>query len=237
MAEPFRFKQFDIHQDKCAMKVGTDGILLGAWADINNVKTVLDIGTGSGIIAIMLGQRAEAATIDGLDIDKAAYEQSLENMHQAPWSDRLRAFNSSVQEFTRTHEGVYDLIVSNPPFFSGGTFSQNQDRNSVRHTIKMPHGDLLMAVQKLLAPQGKFCLILPYIEGLRFQELAERYKLYCTRVTNVKTKADRSVERLLLQLERSRKEINEDELVIQHEGHNEWTEEYIELTRDFYLNM
>lgn len=219
------------------MKVGTDGILLGAWADVNEVQTILDIGTGSGVIAIMLGQRAESAIIDGLDIDELAYEQTKENMERTPWSDRMRAFHTSVQEFTKTHEGTYDLIVSNPPFFSGGTFSRDQDRNSVRHTVKLPHGDLLMAVQKLLAPKGKFCLILPYIEGLRFQELAETYKLYCTRVTNVKPKADKSVERLLLQFERNKKELIEDELIIQKEGPNEWTEAFVELTRDFYLKM
>jgi tRNA1Val (adenine37-N6)-methyltransferase len=237
MAKPFHFKQFDIHQDKATMKVGTDGILLGAWADISDAQTILDIGTGSGVIAIMLGQRAESATIDGLDIDDLAYEQARENMERTPWSDRMRAFHTSVQEFAKTHEGTYDLIVSNPPFFSGGTFSHNQDRNSVRHTVKLPHGDLLMAVQKLLAPKGKFCLILPYIEGLRFQELAESYKLYCTQVTNVKTKEDRSVERLLLQFERNREELREDELIIREDGDNEWTEQYMELTRAFYLKM
>lgn len=237
MAEPFHFKQFDIHQDKSAMKVGTDGILLGAWADISHAKSILDIGTGSGVIAIMLGQRADQATIDGLDIDGSAFEQTKENMDRAPWSNRMRAFHISVQDFSKTQEGTYDLIVSNPPFFSGGTFSHNQDRNSVRHTVKMPHGDLLTAVQKLLAPGGKFCLILPFIEGLRFQELAETYKLYCTRVTNVKPKADRPVERLLLQFERNKKILKEEELIIQKEGHNDWTEQYIELTREFYLKM
>ncbi len=237
MAKPFHFKQFDIHQDKSAMKVGTDGILLGAWADISDAKSILDIGTGSGVIAVMLGQRADQATIDGLDIDGSAFEQTKENMDRAPWSNRMRAFHISVQDFTKTHEGTYDLIVSNPPFFSGGTFSQNQDRNSVRHTIKMPHGDLLMAVQKLLAPSGKFCLILPFIEGLRFQELAETYKLYCTRVTNVKPKADKPVERLLLQFERNKKTVEEDELVIQKQENTEWTEQFIALTRAFYLKM
>lgn len=237
MAKPFHFKKFDIHQDKCAMKVGTDGVLLGAWADVSEAKTILDIGTGSGVIAIMLGQRAAQAQIDGLDIDELAYEQTTENMQRAPWADRMRAFHTSVQEFAKDHGSSYDLIVSNPPFFSGGTFSNKQDRNSVRHTVKLPHGDLLMAVQKLLAPQGRFCLILPYIEGLRFQELAETYKLYCTHVTTVKPKKDKPVERLLLQFERLKKEKQEDELVIQNEGHNEWTKQYIALTREFYLKM
>jgi tRNA1Val (adenine37-N6)-methyltransferase len=237
MAKPFHFKQFEIHQDKAAMKVGTDGILLGAWADVGSAKTILDIGTGSGVIAIMLGQRAESASIDGLDIDQLAYEQTRENMERAPWSDRMQVFHISVQEFAKAHEKDYDLIVSNPPFFSGGTFSNNQDRNSVRHTVKLPHGDLLSAVQKMLAPEGKFCLILPYIEGLRFQELAETYKLFCTRVTNVKPRANKPVERLLLQFERAKKEQQEDDLILQEKGDNEWTQQYIELTKAFYLKM
>jgi tRNA1Val (adenine37-N6)-methyltransferase len=236
-AKPFQFKQFDIHQDKCMMKVGTDGVLLGAWADVKDVHSILDIGTGSGVIAIMLGQRSETARIDGLEIDDSAYEQTEENMERAPWANRMQAFHTSVQEFAKSCTDKYDLIVSNPPFFSGGTFSNNQDRNSVRHTIKLPHGDLLSAVRKLLAPQGKFCLILPYIEGLRFQELAQSYKLYCTRVTQVKPKEEKQVERLLLQFEQQEKEMIEDELIIQNDGRNDWTEQYIELTKAFYLKM
>ncbi len=235
---PFEFKKFNIHQDKCTMKVGTDGVLLGAWADVADAKNILDIGTGSGVIAIMLGQRAEQAQVDGVEIDESAYEQTRENMRRAAWADRMRVFNQSIQEFSKNPEaGSYDLIVSNPPFFSGGTFSNKQDRNSVRHTVKMPHGDLLSAVRKLLAPSGKFCLILPYIEGLRFQELAQSYHLYCTKVTHVKPKAGKPVERLLMQFECKPKMLQEDELVIQKEERNDWTEAYIALTREFYLKM
>lgn len=234
---PFHFKQFTIEQDRCPMKVGTDGVLLGAWADVAGADQVLDIGTGTGVIAIMLGQRAPEATIHGVEVDEEAFLQAEENMHRAPWADRLRAFHTSIQEFTRHHPHQYDLIVSNPPFFSGGTFSTNQDRTSVRHTVKLPHGDLLISVRSLLAPEGKFCVILPLIEGLRFQELAESYHLYCTKVTEVRPKKEKPVERLLLQLERQKKEVRKDELIIQHEGNNEWTEKYIALTGAFYLKM
>ena len=235
--KPFYFKQFVIHQDRCAMKVGTDGVLLGAWADVQDVKTALDIGAGSGLIAIMLGQRAPEAAIHAVEIDEAAYLQAQENIQNAPWANRLSAFHLPVQDFVQAQEQQYDLIVSNPPFFTGGTFSNNQDRMSVRHTIKLPHGDLLAAARTLLTEKGRFCVILPFIEGLRFQELAKSYHLYCTALTEVKPKADKPVERLLMQFEREERPLKQYGLVIQHDGRNEWTEAYRTLTGGFYLYM
>lgn len=235
--KPFYFKQFSIYQERCTMKVGTDGVLLGAWADVTEVKTALDIGTGSGVIAIMLGQRAPETLIHAVEIDSEACAQAQENMQNAPWADRLTAFNSAIQTFAESQSQTYDLIVSNPPFFSGGTFSNNQDRNSVRHTIKLPHGDLLAAVRTLLADHGKFCVILPFIEGLRFQELAKSYHLYCTKMTEVRPKQDKPIERLLLQFERQERPLVKSDLTIQHNGINEWTDAYIELTGAFYLYM
>ena len=235
--QPFQFKQFSIQQDKCSMKVGTDGILLGAWADISQAKRILDIGAGTGIIAIMLGQRNEEAIIHAVEVDDLAFEQAQENMRNAPWANRLEVIHHSIQDFAETQPEQYDLIVSNPPFFSGGTFSFNQDRNSVRHTIKLPHGDMLRAVQKLLTKSGKFCVILPFVEGLRFQELATSYHFYCTRVTEVLPKEHKPVERLLMQFELESKTPIRDQLIIQHEGHNEWTAQYQLLTQDFYLKF
>lgn len=234
---PFEFKQFSIQQDKCTMKVGTDGILLGAWADTAGAKRILDIGAGSGLIAIMLGQRNAEASIHAVEIDDQAFEQAQENMHNAPWAERLEVVHQSIQEFAETGIEPYDLIVSNPPFFSGGTFSFNQDRNSVRHTVKLPHSDMLHAVQKLLAKTGKFCVILPFVEGLRFQELATSFHFYCTRITEVMAKPHKPVERLLMQFELKNKPLQQDQLIIQNEAHNDWSEAYQALTREFYLKM
>lgn len=235
--QTFQFKQFNIQQDKCSMKVGTDGVLLGAWADGEKATRILDIGTGSGLIAIMLAQRNATAQIHAVEIDDQAYLQAAENMENSPWADRLTVFHQSIQEFADTPPQEYDLIVSNPPFFSGGTFSFNQDRNSVRHTVKLPHGDMLRAVQKLLAKTGKFCVILPFVEGLRFQELAASYHFYCTRVTEVLTNANKPVERLLMQFELESRTPQRDQLVVRQEGPVEWTEAYQNLTRAFYLKM
>jgi len=235
---PFEFKKFSIKQDKCPMKVGTDGVLLGAWADVTDANKVLDIGTGTGLVAIMLGQRTKKAQIHAVEIDETSCEQAKENMQAVPWSNRLKAFPISIQEYARTAKDRYDLIVSNPPFFTGGTFSDNQDRNSVRHTVKLPHGELLRAVRDLLKPEGSFCVVLPFIEGLRFEELANTYNFYCTKRLEVRPKAGKSVERLLLKFEQTPTEkVEKDELIIQKDGRNEWTEEYIALTGDFYLKM
>jgi len=238
-AAPFYFKQFVIHQDRCAMKVGTDGVLLGAWADVQGVNLALDIGAGTGLVGIMLAQRAADARIDCVEIDRLAYEQAEENIIRSPWADRLQAIHAPIQEYARPLPQQYDLIVSNPPFFSGGTFSANGDRANVRHTVKLPHGDLLGVARDLLAPQGRFCVILPYLEGLRFEELARNYNLHCTKSLEVVPKADKPVERLLMQFERQPLQSagGPGRLVIQHDARNDWTAEYIALTGAFYLKM
>ena len=234
--QPFQFKQFSIEQDKCAMKVGTDGILLGAWADVDGASTVLDIGAGTGLIAIMLAQRSPSADIHAVEIDEQACAQAASNMANSPWGERLKAIHSSIQDYAKLSPYRYDLIVSNPPFFSGGTFSNSQDKTSVRHTVKMPHGDLLVAVRTLLSGLGKFCAVLPNMEGLRFIEMAKRYGIYCTKMTAVKPLQDKSVERLLLQFEKLEKDLVNNELVIQKGADaNNWTEDFVKLTGAFYL--
>jgi tRNA1Val (adenine37-N6)-methyltransferase len=236
--QPFRFKQFKIYQDKCLMKVGTDGILLGAWADVAGAQEMLDIGTGTGVIAIMLAQRSEEARIDGVEIDQYSYEQAVQNVTDCPWNTRINVVHESIQNYAKQLPKQYDLIVSNPPFFSGGTFSSSQDRTSVRHTVKLPHGDLLRSVRQLLDSEGRFAVVLPLIEGLRFEEMARTYKLFCTRKKAVRPKADKPVERLLMLFEKVEKPIIEEpELVIQYDGRNNWTEDYIDLTKAFYLKM
>lgn len=235
-SKPFQFKQFSISQDRCAMKVGTDGVLLGAWADVRDSKMILDIGTGTGVIAIMLAQRNEKAKVHGVEIEEQAYQQAQENMENSAFSERLTSFHIDIQTYMRVTDRKYDLIVSNPPFFTGGTLSATQDKMNVRHTVKLPHGDLLLAVKHLLNPKGKFCVILPLIEGLRFKELAERAGLFCTKMTEVRPKAEKAVERLLLQFENQGNMMLQNQLIIQaKDGRHDFTEEYTALVKDFYI--
>ncbi|MEY3053462.1 MAG: hypothetical protein RLY31_3247 [Bacteroidota bacterium] len=233
-AQTFRFKSFVIEQDRCTMKVGTDGVLLGAWAPVDRAQRILDIGTGTGLIAIMLAQRAPAAAVEAVEIDPLACGQARENMGRSPWAGRLQAHPQAIQEYARTKPAPYDLIVSNPPFFSGGTFSGSQDRNAVRHTVKMPHGDLLGAVRSLLGPAGRFCVVLPFMEGLRFRELASDYHLYCTKMTEVVAREGKPVGRLLLMFEQTLRPIGKDRLAIADEA-GRWTTAYKDLTGPFYL--
>lgn len=233
----FRFKQFDISQANTAMKVNTDGVLLGAWCDVTGVKESLDIGTGTGIIAIMLAQRNSGLISWGIDIDLVACEEARGNMQDSPYSDRLRCQHQSVQSFATEFQGKFDLIISNPPFFSGGTFSSNENKANVRHTIKLSHGDLLLAVRRLLHPKGHFDVILPYLEGVRFIEMAETYGFHPIRRTEVLSKKHKPVERLLISLSATfRGECSKDQIILHSDGGPYgYSEDFTALTRDFYL--
>ncbi len=238
VSKPFNFKQFKIEQDRCAMKVGLDGVLLGAWADVSEAKTILDIGSGTGVIAIMMAQRTantdNNAQVHAVEIDDAAFLQSKENMESCPFSERLHVYHESIQEFAKSHDSTYDLIVSNPPFFTGGTFSSNQDKANVRHTVKLPHSDLLNATRQLLNKNGRFCVILPLIEGLRFMEVALTYGFYCTKRMEVHTLLNKPIERLLLQFECENKPMLNEEIVVHNsDTRNDYTNDYKDLTKDF----
>ncbi|MRX39186.1 methyltransferase [Flavobacterium sp. LC2016-23] len=234
----FKFKQFAIQQDKTAMKVGTDGVLLGAWAPVNNNPfSILDIGAGTGIIALMLAQRTHAEQIDALEIDEDAYEQAVENFESSPWGDRLFCFHAGLDEFIEEPEDEYDLIVSNPPFYSEDYKTENEQRDLARFQDAMPFEELVEAADLLLSENGIFALILPYKEEERFIALAKESELYPLKITRVKGTPASSIKRSLLAFSRDEKtKIEIDELIIEMERHN-YTAEYIELTKDFYLKF
>ncbi|MBK8700008.1 MAG: methyltransferase [Saprospiraceae bacterium] len=230
----FKFKQFVIKQDNCTMKVNTDGVLLGAWADPSGASNVLDIGTGTGVIALMMAQKEPSAKITGIEIDESSSLEAMENVSNSKFADRVEIIQRSIQDYAKNNKKQFDLIISNPPFFTGGTFSANENKANVRHTIKLPHGDLLIAVNTLLHPEGNFALILPYIEGLRFIELAERSKLHLSKLTEVRHHSDKPVERLLILLQKRKENVKHEELLIMDEDLQSYTQQFISLTRDFY---
>lgn len=234
----FNFKQFTIKQDRCAMKIGTDGVLLGAWSPIpDNCYSVLDIGTGTGIIALMIAQRSNANQIDALEIDESAYEQATENFENTPWSDRLFCFHAGLDELIDEPEDEYDLIISNPPFYTENFKTENDQRDLARFEDAMPFEMLVEAADLLLSENGIFSVIIPFKEEEHFIDLAKEFELFPIKLTRVKGTPTSEIKRSLLAFQRfESNEIEIDELTIETERHI-YTEEYIALTRDFYLKM
>ncbi len=231
----FHFKQFTIHQDKCAMKVGTDAVLLGAWTQTGNETTILDIGTGSGVIALMLAQKC-SASIDAIDIDENAFRQAHENFLISPWYFRLNCLHQSFQDFSVKHSGKYDLIVTNPPYFLQASKPSVESRTNARHREVLAFDELLDGVKKLLNTNGRFCLILPSKEGMDFLNRAQQKGLFCNHLVRIKTKADKEEKRLIMQFGFQFGLLTEEEIIIQEEDGN-FTLEYIKLTRDYYLQL
>jgi len=234
----FQFKQFAVNQDQCAMKIGTDGVLLGAWVPIDTrPNSILDIGTGTGIIALMLAQRCDAQQIDALEIDENAYEQAVDNFESSPWSDRLFCFHAGLDEFVEEPEDEYDLIVSNPPFYVEDYRSDNAQRDLARFQEAMPFEDLVEAAALLLSENGVFAVIIPFKEEEKFLELAKEYELFPIKITRVKGTHETQIVRSLLAFRRYEMAVlTADELVIEINRH-EYTYDYIALTKDFYLKM
>lgn len=234
----FQFKQFSVQQDRCAMKVGTDSVLLGAWCPIeNNPFSVLDIGAGTGILSLMIAQRSNAEQIDALEIDEEAYEQCVENFENSPWGDRLFCFHAGLDEFVDEPEDEYDLIISNPPFYSEDYKTENSQRDLARFQEAMPFDDLVEAADLLLSENGIFAVIIPYKEEEKFIDLCAEVELFPVKVTRIKGTPNTEIKRSLLAFKRYELPVLEaDELVIETSRHK-YTEEYIDLTKDFYLKM
>jgi tRNA1Val (adenine37-N6)-methyltransferase len=234
----FAFKKFSVNQDKTAMKIGTDGVLLGAWCPINNrPNSILDIGTGTGIIALMLAQRTEAQQIDALEIEENAYEQAVDNFENSPWSDRLFCFHAGLDEFVDDPEDEYDLIVSNPPFYVEDYKTNDTHRDLARFQDAMPFEDLVAAVDLLLSENGIFAVIIPFKEEERFMDLCAKMELFPIKITRVKGAHNTPIVRSLMAFKRFElTTLTSDELVIEINRH-EYTDAYIELTKDFYLKM
>lgn len=229
----FRFKQFSVRHDRVGMKVGTDGVLLGAWVSVFGAKRLLDIGTGSGVIALMLAQRTAAAVmIDAIEIAQPDAEQAADNSRSSPWAHRVQVYHTSLQQYTSPVP--YDVIACNPPFFTNDLKPTKFEREQVRHTSSLPHATLLQCSLKLLNATGRLNVILPLWEAQQFEMLAVTYGLYCSRRTNFRTRRQKPVERILLELSRGQGAIKEEEIILYHDK-NAYSPVYRQLTKDFYL--
>lgn len=235
----FDFRNFTIHQDRCAMKVGIDAVILGAWSSIPEVATpqVLDIGTGTGILALLIAQRNENARITAIEIDEAAAAQAQENVANSPFAERITTTCLSIQQFTEQASATFDLIICNPPFFSGGVLSEQLERNVARHTVKLSHGDLLSAVRDLLADEGYFSLILPKIEAMRFRELANKAGLYLRASLHLRPRAEQPVHRVLQTFGKARPVQLDEKKMIQYEDEQQYTNEFQALVGAFYKEV
>ena len=233
----FTFKHFNIKQDKCAMKVGTDAVLLGAWVQAPEATSILDIGTGTGVIALMLAQKTKANII-GIEIDLSSATQAQENVKESLFHDQIQIIHHSLQEFTRISKIKFQVIVSNPPFFEQSLKSFDEKRSNARHTDVLPFEELIESVLKLLDVKGKFCLILPVIEAEKFRALAQKKGLQLSKLLRIKSRAGKEFDkRHLMQFEFSASEFSEDTLIIEEDERHNYTKKYKDFTKDYYVNF
>ncbi|MFA5556899.1 MAG: tRNA1(Val) (adenine(37)-N6)-methyltransferase [Flavobacteriaceae bacterium] len=233
----FRFKQFSVKQDKAAMKVGTDGVLLGCWTPLaNNPYSILDIGAGTGLVALMLAQRSLAEQIDALEIEENAYEQAVENFEESPWNDRLFCYHAGLDEFVEEIDDKYDVIVCNPPFFESNNQIKNQARETARFYEVLSFEELIEGASVLLSDRGVFSVIIPFEEEEKFISMAKKFDLFPFKITQVKGSPSSKFKRSLIAFSKKEKEITKDRLVIEIERHH-YTPEFTELVKDFYLKL
>lgn len=229
----FAFKQFAIAHDKCAMKVGTDGVLLGAWVSIDNTNLILEIGTGSGLIALMVAQRS-GASIVAIEIDELAAKQAKENVVATNWANRIEVINEDFVNYSDSRK--YDLIISNPPYFENSLISPSDSRSKARHTDSLSYNILVTKSSQMLSEIGRLCLIIPAESGEKIVNIAVENGLHLTKKIDVLPKPGRPAKRILLEFSKLSTPIIIGELIIEISRH-QYSDDYISLTKSFYLKM
>ncbi|MFA6923834.1 MAG: methyltransferase [Bacteroidales bacterium] len=230
----FRFKQFVINQENAAMKVGTDAVILGAYVNPQNAKKILDVGTGTGIIALMLAQKSDAV-IDAVEIDKNSFLQAKENFENSKWEKRINVYNESFQEYSKKISFKYDIIVSNPPYFVNSYKSIFEEKNITKHNVNLSLNELIECSTNILDCSGIIYLIIPSDNLQKIVLLAEKEKLYCNEVLNIFPKPYSKPKRAVLKFEFVEKKLIEKKLTLENEERHDYTDEYKNFTRDFYL--
>ncbi|MBX2972636.1 MAG: methyltransferase [Flavobacteriales bacterium] len=231
----FRFKQFTIQQDRCALKVGTDGVLFGAWVDYTGAQRILDIGTGTGVLALIAAQRAPQATVDAVEIDDAAAAQAAENAAASPWSDRVRVHRMDVRRMNASEP--FDLIICNPPYYADYSTAADERVGVAKHSDELLFPDLIAAMDRMLSPQGRFAVIIPLNREKELIAEAGRASLSPIRRCVVKYVAHRPAKRVLLEFDRAGGGVREEELTIENTGPFDYTPEYRALISDLMLNF
>jgi tRNA1Val (adenine37-N6)-methyltransferase len=233
----FRFKKFNVEHNLCAQKVGTDGVLIGAWTTVpDRAKNILDIGTGSGLIALMLAQRSVAA-IDAIDIDESAFNQAKINFNNSIWNDRIKPYCVSLQKFYTDKK--YDLIISNPPFFERSMKPNDLSRINARHNSSLNLNDLVCFSENFINREGRLSVIIPLNQKNILSELLIKNNFFPTRITYVKGNSNAKIKRMMVESiykPEEVKDVFENEIVIE-DSRNVFTEDYKTLTKDFYLKF
>lgn len=235
----FHFKQFSIQQDRCAMKVGTDGVLIGAWVNLSDCDecNILDIGTGSGVIALMLAQRCNTANIEAIEIDKEAACQAGENASSSIFASRIKVKNISLSDYNEHCNLHFKRIVSNPPYFKDSLKCPDNQRSLARHSDTLSMQSLISTSANLLTPDGHLALILPFTQKEMLLQTAEKNGLFPIRITDVFSREDLPPKRILIELSKKKSEAIEINQLVIEISPLHFTPEYIQLTKDFYLKM
>ncbi len=230
----FQFKQFTVYHNACAMKVGTDGCLLGAWASAPNSKTILDVGAGTGLLSLMLAQRFEFAQIEALEIEQICAKQCAENVANSPFANRVKTHATALQNFTTSTK--YDLIVSNPPYFKNALLPEKEQRQTARHDAELNAETLFFYTSKILANTGKICIIIPSDRCEDFLREAQKNKLFLQQKTTVKPTPQKPPKRVLLQFGFDENALTENEIFIE-KSRGVYSDDFTQLLGDFYLYL
>jgi len=232
----FEFKQFTIHQEHAAFRITTDSVLLGAWADLDGVRHILDVGTGTGILALMAAQRCDASIV-ALEPDRNSFMQAGVNITASPWPGRTTLLNRTLQDYCGESTHLFDTIITNPPFFSASLPNPDARKAAARHSLTLTHDGLLEASLQLLAADGTLQLVLPVNEAVKFAALARASGLHCWRRLSVRPTPDLLPARMLMTLGRMERPCEECVIVIEKGGRHVYSDEYVSLTKDFYLKF
>jgi len=230
----FKFKQFTINQDKTAMKVGTDGVLLGAWTDCNSVKSILDIGTGTGLIALMLAQKSDAKIV-AIEKNQDAYKQAFENVENSKWKDRISIIFSDFSDFAKQSNEKFDLIVSNPPYFVNSLKNPNKNKTEARHNDSLPYETLIEGINLISHSKTIFNLIIPAEQKEKLIQISNDFDFHCNKITYVKPNIEKLPKRVLMSFSKNKTDIFENSFAIETTERHCYTEEYKKLTKDYYL--
>jgi len=235
-SEKFRFTQFEVSHHRSTMKVGTDAVILGAWLEVSSSKNILEIGTGCGIIALMLAQKS-AAIIDAIDVDEESANEASENFANSPWNNHLKSFHLSLNDFADKKAGIYDLIVSNPPFFQNSLLPPSEKRQLARHNSKLSFEDFLVYGSRLLSHDGRLAVILPVTEEMKFIEIAEKENLFLLSKLDIFPKPSKPEKRVILvfSFQKTEKPIS-DSIILRNEN-GVYSDDYKRITKDFHIDF